>query len=406
MDVFAGTTILELGAGAAGPVAMRYFADCGATVIRIESKARPDFLRTLKLTPGLKGGLDAAEHFAVLNVNKLSVALNMSTPDGVAVAKRLALWADAVAENFAPGAMKKWGLDYATLSKERPDLVMISTCLNGATGPHRNYPGFGGQGSALSGFNHLTGWPDREPVGPYGTITDSLSPRYSALLLSSALLHRKRTGQGQHIDLSQVEGGVICLTEALVTYSANHEALGRIGNRARHTVPHGVFRCRDAADGRERWIAIAIHDDADWKRLVAAMGSPAWAADASLGAVAGRLARIGEVECHMDGWTRTHDARPLAETLQQAGIDATPVLDLGDLHDDPQLAHRRHFRQVDHPVIGPHPAEMNAIAFSETPGDIRTPAPKLGQHTEHVLRGLLGMSADEYAALEQKGVLS
>jgi benzylsuccinate CoA-transferase BbsF subunit len=406
MDVFAGTTILELGAGAAGPVAMRYFADCGATVIRIESKARPDFLRTLKLTPGLKGGLDAAEHFAVLNVNKLSVALNLSMPEGIAVAKRLALWADAVAENFAPGAMKKWGLDYATLATERPDLVMISTCLNGATGPHRNYPGFGGQGSALSGFNHLTGWPDREPVGPYGTITDSLSPRYSALLLSSALLHRKKTGQGQHIDLSQVEGGVICLTEALVTWTANHEILGRIGNRERHAVPHGVFRCRDAADGRERWIAIAIHDDADWKKLVAAMGAPAWAADASRGAVAGRLARIGEVECHMDGWTRGHDARPLAEMLQQAGIDATPVLDLGDLHDDPQLAHRRHFREVEHPVIGRHPAEMNAIAFSETPGDIRTPAPKLGQHTEHVLRGLLGMSADEYAALEQKGVLN
>ena len=406
MDVFAGTTILELGAGAAGPVAMRYFADCGATVIRIESKARPDFLRTLKLTPGLKGGLDAAEHFAVLNVNKLSVALNLSMPEGVAVAKRLALWADAVAENFAPGAMKKWGLDYATLVRERPDLVMISTCLNGATGPHRNYPGFGGQGSALSGFNHLTGWPDREPVGPYGTITDSLSPRFSALLLASALLHRRRTGQGQHIDLAQVEGGVICLTEALITYSADGEVLGRIGNRARHAVPHGVFRCRDATDGRERWIAIAIHDDADWRKLVAAMGNPAWAADDSLAAVTGRLARIGEVECHVDGWTRTHEARALAERLQQAGIDATPGLDLGDLHDDPQLAHRRHFREVDHPVIGRHPAEMNGIAFSDTPAEIRTAAPTLGQHTTHVLRELLGMSADEYAMLEQKGVLS
>jgi benzylsuccinate CoA-transferase BbsF subunit len=405
MDVFAGTTILEMGAGAAGPVAMRYFADCGATVIRIESKARPDFLRTLKLTPNTPGGLDAAEHFAVLNVNKLSVALNLSMPEGVAVAKRLALWADALAENFAPGAMKKWGLDYATLSKERPDLVMISTCLNGATGPHRFYPGFGGQGSALSGFNHLTGWPDREPVGPYGTITDSLSPRYSALLLSSALLHRMRTGQGQHIDLSQVEGGIICLSEALLTYSANGEALGRIGNRARHAAPHGVFRCKDADDGRERWIAIAVHDDADWRKLVAAMGSPAWA-DASLASVAGRLARIGEIECHVDGWTRGEDAHALAARLQAAGVDAAAVSDLGDLHDDPQLSHRRHFRYVDHPVLGRHPAEMNAIAFADTPADIRIPAPKLGEHTTHVLRELLGMSADEYAALEQKGVLS
>jgi benzylsuccinate CoA-transferase BbsF subunit len=405
MDVFAGTTILEMGAGAAGPVATRYFADCGATVIRIESHARPDFLRTLKLTPNTPGGLDAAEHFAVLNVNKLSVALNLSMPEGVAVAKRLALWADAVAENFAPGAMKKWALDYATLVRERADLVMISTCLNGQTGPHRFYPGFGGQGSALSGFNHVTGWPDREPVGPYGTITDSLSPRFAALLLASALLHRSRTGEGQHIDLAQVEGGIVCLSEALVTYAADGEAVGRIGNRSRHAAPHGVFRCRDAADGRERWIAIAVHDDHDWRALVDAMGRPAWAIDASLATSAGRLARIGEVECHLDGWTRTHEARPLAETLQAASIDAAPVLDLGDLHDDPQLAHRRHFRTVEHPVLGTHPAEMNAITFSETPSDIRTPAPKLGEHTAHVLRDLLGMRADEYAALEEKGVL-
>jgi crotonobetainyl-CoA:carnitine CoA-transferase CaiB-like acyl-CoA transferase len=406
MEVFRGTMILEMGAGAAGPVATRYFADAGATVVRIESRARPDFLRTLKLTPNTPGGLDAAEHFAVLNVNKLSVALNLSMPGGVAVAKRLALRADAIAENFAPGAMKKWGLDYATLVRERPDLVMISTCLNGATGPHRFYPGFGGQGSALSGFNHLTGWSDRAPLGPYGTITDSLSPRFSALLLASALLHRRRTGEGQHIDLSQVEGGIACLGETLLTFAANGETVGRIGNRDRHAAPHGVFRCRDADDGRERWIAVAVHDDVDWRALVDAMGRPAWATDASLAAASGRLARVGEVECHLDGWTRTQDARALAERLQQAGLDAAPVLDLGDLHDDPQLVHRRHFRWVDHPVLGHHPAEMNAIIFSDTPTDIRTPAPKLGEHTTQVLRDLLRMSAEEYTQLEQMGVLS
>ena len=152
-DFLAGTTILEFGGGAAGPVATRYFADHGATVIRVESRQRPDFLRILKLTPDTPGGIDGGEHFAVLNANKLSVALNLSTPEGVGVARRLALHVDAVAENFAPGAMAKWGLDYASLVKERPDLVMISTCLNGQTGPQRFYPGFGGQGSALSGYN-------------------------------------------------------------------------------------------------------------------------------------------------------------------------------------------------------------------------------------------------------------
>src|SRR5262249_49205424 len=130
-DLLADTTILEFGGGAAGPVATRYFADHGATVIRVESRQRPDFLRILKLTPDTPGGLDGGEHFAVLNANKRSVALNLSRPEGVAVARRLALRVDAVAENFAPGAMSKWGLDYASLVRDRPDLVMISTCLNG-----------------------------------------------------------------------------------------------------------------------------------------------------------------------------------------------------------------------------------------------------------------------------------
>jgi benzylsuccinate CoA-transferase BbsF subunit len=404
MDLFAGTTVLEFGGGAAGPVATRYFADHGATVIRVESKQRPDFLRILKLTPDTPGGIDSSEHFAVLNANKLSVALNLSKPEGVAMARRLALWADCIAENFAPGAMAKWGLDYATLVRDRPDLVMISTCLNGQTGPQRSYPGFGGQGSALSGFNHFTGWPDREPLGPYGTITDSLSPRFAALLLASALLHRRRTGRGQHIDLSQVEGGIVCLGEAMLTYTANGEILNRLGNRSPHAVPHGVFRCRDrGAD--ERWVAIAIHDDEDWQRLVAALGRPAWATDATLQTFGGRLACVGEIECKLDGWTRERTQDDAVATLVAAGIDAAPVEDLGDLHDDPQLTHRHHFRTVEHPVLGPHPAETHAIRFSAMEPVLRNAAPRLGQHTEHVLRELLGIGADEYRRLVDGGVL-
>lgn len=402
-DLFAGTTVLEFGGGAAGPVATRYFADHGATVIRVESKMRPDFLRILKLTPNTPGGVDASEHFAVLNANKLSVALNLTKPEGVAVARRLALWADCIAENFAPGAMAKWGLDYASLVRERPDLVMISTCLNGQTGPQRAYPGFGGQGSALSGFNHFTGWPDREPLGPYGTITDSLSPRFAALLLASALWHRMRTGRGQHIDLSQVEGGLVCLSEAMLSYTANGEILPRLGNRSPHAAPHGVFRCRDRGDD-ERWVAVAVHDDADWQRLVAALGRPAWALDAALAALDGRLARAGEIECKLEGWTRERTQDEAVAVLVAAGVDAAPVEDLGDLHDDPQLAHRRHFRPVTHPVLGTHPAETHAMRFSAMAPELRTAAPRLGEHTEHVLRELLCMPAGEYEQLVNRGV--
>src|SRR5256712_3955230 len=317
-DLFAGTIILEFGGGAARPVATRYFADHGATVIRVESRQRPDFLRTLRLTPDSPGGLDGAHHFAVLNANKLSVALDLSRAEGVAVARRLALWADAVAENFAPGAMAKWGLDYAALVRERPDLVLISTCLNGQTGPERPYPGFGGQGSALAGFNHLTGWPDREPVGPFGTITDSLSPRFAALLLASALLQRHRTGQGQHIDLAQVEGGIVCLTEAMITYAVNGEILGRMGNRSRHEAPHGVFPCA----GKDRWVAIVVHDDEDWRRLVRAMREPESAADKGLATTAGRLAHVDELERRLAEWTSPRRAADVAEALQAAGVEA------------------------------------------------------------------------------------
>ena len=405
-NIFDGLTILEFGGGAAGPVATRYLADHGATVIRVESKQRPDFLRLLKFVPGQAGGLDAAEHFGVLNANKRSVAINLSDPRGVALAKRLALWADCIAENFAPGAMKKWGLDYASLVRERPDLVMISTCLNGQTGPERFYPGFGGQGSALSGFNHLTGWPDREPVGPYGTITDSLSPRYAAFLLASALWHRTRTGEGQYIDLSQVEGGIVCLSESLVGFAATDDVLVRMGNRSRHAAPHGVFRCRDHADGRERWLALAIHDDPDWAALVECLGCPAWATAAELGTSAGRLARVDEIEAQLTTWTAAHDARDLATRLQAVGLDAAPVNDLGDLHDDGQLLHRGHFTTVEHAVLGHHPAERHAIRFSDTPPTIRKAAPLLGEDTAWVLREQLGMSANEYQTLLDAAVLS
>jgi len=402
-DLFAGTTVLEFGGGAAGPVATRYFADHGATVIRVESRQRPDFLRVLRLTPTSPGGLDGAHHFAVLNANKLSIALNLSRPEGVAVARRLALWADVVAENFAPGAMAKWGLDYASLVRERPDLLMISTCLNGQTGPERHYPGFGGQGSALAGFNHLTGWPDREPVGPFGTITDSLSPRFAALLLASAMLHRQRTGEGQHIDLSQVEGGIVCLTESIISYTANGDILTRAGNRSRHAAPHGVFRCADR-DGQERWVAIAIHDDDDWRRLGRAIGEPVWATDAALATTAGRLAHADAIERTLEQWTRSRKAESVAAELQAAGVEAAPVLDFGDLHEDAQLAHRRHFAEVDHAVLGRHPVETHAMRFSAMAPTIRLPAPRLGEHTEHVLTDLLGMARAEYERLRDAGV--
>jgi benzylsuccinate CoA-transferase BbsF subunit len=404
--LFQGLKVLEFGGGAAGPLGIRYFADHGATVVRVESRQRPDFIRVLRYTPDLPGGVDASHMFAMVNPNKYGIALNMSHPKGAEVARRLVGWADVLAENFAPKAMAKWGLDYESLRGLKPDLIMISTCLNGQTGPDRNYPGFGGQGSAISGFNHLTGWADREPLGPYGTITDSLSPRLVALLVGAALLHRQRTGQGQYIDLSQVEGGVTCLSENLLTCAANGERLGRIGNRSRHAAPHGAFRCAAKDGDDDRWVAIAVHDDEDWQCFRQAIGDPAWAADARYATTAGRLAHVDQLEDRIAAWSRARAAEDVMQALQAARIDAGVVQNFEDLIHDPQLAHRGHFREVVHAVIGTHLCERGGTRFSGTPEDIRMPAPCLGEHSEYVYRELLGMSADEYEGLRADGVLS
>jgi len=399
--IFAGTKILELGAGAAGPVVTRYFADHGATVVRIESSKRPDFLRLLHLTPNSPHGLDGAPMFVLMNPNKQSVAVNLKKPEGVEVVKRLVRWADVVSENFSPKAMVGWGLDWPRLQELKPDLVMVSSCLFGQTGPQRMYPGFGGQGSAIAGFNHMTGWPDREAVGPHGTITDSLSPRYVAFLVAAALWERRRTGKGQYLDVSQIECGVYSLSEMIVRRSARGEVMSRRGNESEDAAPHGVYPCA----GEDRWIAIAVPSDAEWRVLREAMGDPEWARDPRLDAAEGRRAAREALDGHLAEWTRAHDAHELMRTLQAAGVPAGAVQNTDDLLRDPQLAHRGHFQTLRHVHLGELPFEHYGIRLSESPPRLRTPGPNLGEHTEAVCRDVLGYTREEVERLVADEVL-
>ncbi len=402
MPLFEDTKILELGAGAAGPLATRYFAEHGARVIRIESARRPDFLRALFRAPAEAGGLDASPMFVALNADKQSVRLDLSRPEARALARRLVDWADVVLENFAPGVMARWQLDWETLREARPDLVMVSGCLFGQTGPQRGYPGFGGQGSAIAGFNHLTGWPDREAHGPYGTITDSLSPRYVALAIAAALLERRRTGRGRFVDVSQIECGVYSLSEMIVRESAGAESPTRCGNRDPVAAPHGVFPVR----GEDRWVAIAVFDDRQWEALVVAMGSPEWARAPHLAALAERRSHQDELEARLAAWTRGQDGPELMRRLQAAGVEAGLVQDVEDLERDPQLAHRGHFVRAPHPHLGEVPLERCGFRLSACPGEVRRPGPDLGADDEAVLGGILGLSAEEIDGLREAGVVA
>ena len=393
-----GTTIIEFGTGAAGPIAVRYFAEHGARVVRIESRTRPDFLRTY----GSNGpyGLEGSDMFDSLNVGKFSVTLNLKHPEGAAIARNLIARSDAVAENFAPRAMRGFGLNYANLVKDLPGLVMVSSCLQGQTGPHRDYPGFGGQGSALGGYNILTGWPDREPVGPYGTITDSLAPRFVATALAAGLLYKRRTGRGVYLDVSQAEAAVYSLSPWVADFSVNGNIGIRQGNRSNRFSPHGAFRCA----GDDRWVAIACADDDDWRRLAGVLGIDARDAD-RLGSLDARMKARDEVEELVESWTSGRDAGEVTEILQGAGIEAVPVADLGDAFSDPQLSHRGHFVPLVHPLMGECYYERNGFRLSDADAGYERTSPLLGEHNELVLGEILGMSTTEMKRLIEEGIL-
>ncbi len=392
--IFAGLKVLEFGSGAAGPLVTRYFVEQGATVVRVESSRRPDFLRTIHLTDANPFGLDGSPMFVLLNPGKQSVRLDLAKPEGVALARRLMAWADVVTENFAPGVMARWGLDWESARKTRPDLVWLSGCLFGQTGPQRRYPGFGGQGSAIAGFNHLTGWPDREAIGPYATITDSLSPRFGALLVAAALYERRRTGGGQHIDLSQIETGVYCLSEMVVLHSANGEVAARLGNHDPNAAPHAIYPCQ----GEDRWIAIAVLSDDEWQMLVRVLGDPPWA-DSRFATLAGRKAREDELDARIGEWTRGLEAYDLMRRLQGVGVRAGVVQTFEDLLRDPQLAARGHFRRLAHGHLGELLFEHSGLRLGSHPPRLDRPGPNLGEHDRDVLGGILGLDAREIERL-------
>jgi crotonobetainyl-CoA:carnitine CoA-transferase CaiB-like acyl-CoA transferase len=391
-----GLKLVEFGSGAAGPIASRYFIEHGASVIKVESGKHPDFLRVM--AAGSPQGLEGSTLFDALNVGKQSITLNLRHPEGQKIARQLIHWADAVLENFAPKAMASYGLDYDQLRADKPDLLMLSTCLNGHSGPHQDYPGFGGQGAALSGFNFLTGWPDREPIGPFGTITDSLAPRFAASALAAGLLYRRRTSKGLHLDVSQVETGAYSLSPWLLDYAVNGHSGSRTGNRSCRAVPHGVF----PSQGDDRWIAIACWNDHEWLHLATILGlDPYRFPDLN-----SRLAAQDDIERLVSEATRHRPADALAKQLQYAGIEAVPVADFEDLlHRDPQLQQRQHFVCIERPLTGESFYERNGFRLSASPSSFERPSPLLGQHTENILSTELAYDDTAIRALRDSGAL-
>ena len=247
----------------------RYLADYGATVLRVESAHRPDVLRNGEPFAGGVPGVNRSGYYANYNGGKLSVTLNLADERARAIAFRLATeWADVVAENFTPGVMERWGLGYDRIASVNPSVVMFSASMLGRGGPYDAQPGFGPVLTALSGHTHFTGWPDRTPTSPYGAYTDFLIPHLAVSALASALEHRRDTGEGQHLELSQLEASLYFVGTPVVAFAADGAVETRQGNADPSMAPHNAYRC----EGEQRWCAIACEDDAQWRALAALIG--------------------------------------------------------------------------------------------------------------------------------------
>jgi crotonobetainyl-CoA:carnitine CoA-transferase CaiB-like acyl-CoA transferase len=396
---FTGLKVADFAWVGVGPLISKFLADHGATVVHVESSTAPDVLR---LAPPFKdgiAGIDNAQFMANFNSSKLGIAANLSIEEGKEIARRLVGWADIVLESYTPGNMKKWGLDYATISKDRPDIVMLSTCLRGQTGPERSYTGFGGQGAAMAGIHAITGWPDRPPAGPWGAYTDFINPRFGIAALSCALIHRARTGQGQYLDLSQVEAGVHFVEPVILDYTVNGKVWPAMGHDSIYECPHGVF----ATEGTERYIAISVAEEEQWAALCKVAPLEAFA---KLDTFAKRKAKQEAINEALRAWCAPQDGFALAEQLREAGVPASMVLRPSDLYQDPQLAQRGFFVTLNHSNMGPTPYDGPVTHFSDTPAVLRKAAPCLGEDTHMVLTEFLGYSEDELARFAEAGALT
>ncbi len=383
----------------AGPIVSKYLAMFGATVVKVESHKRLDGIRMSGPFVG-KPGINTSGYFANHNASKLSLSVDLNDPRGVAVARTLVAWADVMVENFTPGVMSKWGIDYEGARRLNPGIIMLSTSFQGQTGPEADRPGYASLLHALAGFDNLTGWPDLPPTDIATAYGDLIGVWYSIASVMAALEQKRRTGEGQHIDLAQLEAAVQFVAPAILEYTANGHEAARRGNQSRDVAPHGVYKC----SGEDRWCAIVANTGDEWTALCRVMGKEPWLRDERFNSPENRLRNTAALDGLIDEWTSKHPAEEVMERLQKAGVPAGVVENARDLHNDPQLKHMQHFVRLEHPEMGLRTYDAPSFRLSKTPAQLRR-APLLGEHNEEVCCSLLDIPGEEFVSLLNDGVL-
>jgi benzylsuccinate CoA-transferase BbsF subunit len=393
-NIFNGVKVAEFAWVVVGPSTSRYLAEHGATVVKIESHKRLDTNRVNSPFVNNEPSPDNSMFYGRHNPNKYSVSINMNMPTGKDLAWKLIKWADVVTETFAPGMVERWGIDYDSVKKVRPDIIYLSSSMQGRGGPHSSYAGYGQNACNFSGFAGLSGWPDRKPSQPWGAYTDYICCRFAAFALIGALIHKKLTGQGQYIEQSQFESSLHFLMPAIMDYQVNGNIMSRMGNRSPIFSPHGVFQCQ----GDDRWAAISIMSEAMWQDFCQAIGNPALAKDKRFATLDDRKKNEDKLEEIVTTWTMLHTNQEAEDILLKAGVAAHIVSRPSDVYRDKQLEARHYWNPLHHDVMGVQKFEpQSCFILSKTPRQIKMPSPLVGQHNEYVFKDLIGMSDDEIA---------
>ena len=391
----AGLKVLELGQLIAGPFAAKTLADFGAEVIKIEPPGTGDPLRKWRL---LKNGTSV--WWQVQSSNKRSLALDLRTPEGQDVVRKLALEADVLVENFRPGAMEGWNLGPDELLAANPKLIVLRISGYGQTGPYRNRPGFGVVAEAMGGLRHLTAEPGRVPVRVGVSIGDTLAALHGVIGILLALQHRHASGRGQIIDVALYEAVFNCMESLLPEYSAFGAVRGAAGSALPGIAPSNAYRCQDGA-----YALIAGNGDSIFRRLMILIGREDLANDPSLADNAGRVARVAEIDEVISAWTAQRSVNDALAALDSVSVPAGRIYSVADIASDPHYRAREMLLDVQLDDGSSLTLPGIVPKLSATPGIHRRNAPTLGQDTGEVLREI-GLTEAQIAALRERGIVN
>ncbi len=395
-----GIRVADFGQVIAAPVTAQMLGWLGAEVVLVETESR----FTTRVWPPFGDGefdINNSGGFNLVNNNKLSCSLDLSKPEALEVARGLIAVSDVLVENYATGAMERLGLGYDEVKKLRPDIVYMSLGAFGRSGPFKDLTGFHSVINLFSGLAAVTGYPGTHPRIMGGLIPDAFSGCYAALAILEALYHRSRTGEGQFIEVSMTEALTGMIPEAVMEYSLTGREQEKTGNRNGRHAPRNVFRCL----GEEKWVAISVETDEQFRSLASASGNAGWADDPRFAATKARLENQDALETLLSEWTSGLEVAEVVATLQSAGVPAVPVFDSAEVMADTHLRERGFVLEAEHPVAGRRPVLALPWAADGARGDTLRPAPNFGQHNEWVLKELLQLPDEDYKRLHSSGAI-